>query len=93
MGKRPKARKRKAKKLKGEAAVAWFNEQRRGRPWKEAWATFLAKPGHRDWWDFHGQAGPLYVIPPGIVRYLVKPFGKHDPILPQRDARIETEFQ
>ncbi len=70
MGKHRKAREKKAKKLEGEAAVVWFNELRRGRPWEEEWAAFLAKPGHQDWWGFHGQAGPLYVIPPDIVHYL-----------------------
>ncbi|MHC4198781.1 MAG: hypothetical protein ACYSU0_02240 [Planctomycetota bacterium] len=92
MGKRRKAEEKKPEKLEGEAAVAWSNELRQGRPWEEEWAAFLAKPERQDWWVFHGQAGPLYVIPPDIVRYLARPFGKHDPILPQRDMQIETEF-
>jgi len=92
MGKRRKAQHKRSKKLTGEAAVAWFNSLRRGRSWDEEWATFLAKPRHQEWWDFHGKAGCLYVTLPDVSRCLAEPFGKHDAVLSERDMRIEVEF-
>jgi hypothetical protein len=92
MGKRRKTREKKPEKLEGEAAVAWFNGLRRGQPWEEAWAAFLAEPGHRDWWDSYGQAGPLYAIPPAIASHLSEPPAGHASIVCDGDVRIEIAF-
>jgi len=92
MEKGRKTPKKKPVKLKGAAAVAWSNRLRRGCPWKEVWPAFLAKPGHQNWWDVHGQAGLLYVIRPDVIRYLAGPLGKRGPVLSKQEMRIEEEF-
>ena len=92
MGKHRKARKKKAEKLEGEAAVAWLNEQRRGRPWEEEWAAFLARPGHQDWWALHGQTGPVYTILSAIASHLSEPPPGGAPIFSDQDVRIEIAF-